>query len=120
MKERITLEGELVRKCLSRSQNRCSFLEHQNYKIIYRRYASLYFIMGVDIEDENEQMYYAFIHNIVETFDKYFESVCELDIMYNIEKAHYILEEMIQNGHIIENNRNIILGPLHSLDKAGY
>ena len=58
IKERITLEGELVRKCLSRSQNRvgrgdqCSFLEHQNYKIIYRRYASLYFIMGVDINDE--------------------------------------------------------------------
>lgn len=40
--------------------------------------------------------------------------------MYNIEKAHYILEEMIQNGHIIESNRNIILGPLYALDKAGY
>jgi len=24
--------------------------------------------------------------------DKYFENVCELDIMYNIEKAHYILD----------------------------
>lgn len=23
--------------------------------------------------------------------DKYFENVCELDIMFNIEKAHYIL-----------------------------
>ena len=120
MKERITLEGELVRKCLGRQLNNCSFLEHQDYKIIYRRYASLYFIMGVDPKEENEQMYYAFIHNLVETFDKYFESVCELDIMLNIEKAHYILEEMIQNGYIVENNREIILGPLRALDKAGY
>ena len=78
-------------------------------------------------------MYYGFIHNIVETFDKFFESVvsikifksnfskkikCELDIMYNLEKAHYILEEMIQDGEIIENNKEVILSPLHALQKA--
>jgi AP-4 complex subunit sigma-1 len=28
--------------------------------------------------------YLEFIHNLVETMDKYFENVCELDIMYNI------------------------------------
>jgi AP-4 complex subunit sigma-1 len=52
IKERVTLEGELVRKCLSRNENQCSFLEHRQYKVIYRRYASLYFIVGLDIEDE--------------------------------------------------------------------
>jgi AP-4 complex subunit sigma-1 len=52
IKERITLEGELVRKCLSRNENQCSFLEHRQYKIIYRRYASLYFIIGLDIDDD--------------------------------------------------------------------
>ena len=71
------------------------------------------------MDDDSEQGYYSFIHSVVETFDKWFESVCELDIMFNIEKAHYILEEMIQNGDIIENNRSIILSPLHALDKAG-
>jgi len=29
----------------------CSFFEHRSYKIIYRRYASLFFMVGVD-EDE--------------------------------------------------------------------
>jgi AP-4 complex subunit sigma-1 len=52
IKERVTLEGELVRKCLSRNENQCSFLEHRQYKVIYRRYASLYFIIGLDIDDE--------------------------------------------------------------------
>jgi AP-4 complex subunit sigma-1 len=52
IKERVTLEGELVRKCLSRNENQCSFLEHRQYKVIYRRYASLYFIIGLDVEDE--------------------------------------------------------------------
>ena len=45
--------------------------------------------------------YLQFIHNLVQTMDKYFENVCELDIMYNIEKAHYILDEMIMNGQIV-------------------
>eukprot|EP00953_Heterococcus_sp_UTEX-ZZ885_P006327 3868-Heterococcus_DN1.PRE.10 len=26
--------------------------------------------------------------------DKYFQSVCELDIMFNLEKTHFILDEM--------------------------
>ena len=41
-----------------------------------------------------------FIHCVVETFDKYFENVCELDVMFNMEKAHFIVEEMAANGCI--------------------
>ena len=52
VRERVTLEGELIRKCLSRTENQCSFLEHRQYKIIYRRYASLYFIVGVDNDED--------------------------------------------------------------------
>ena len=26
----------------------CSFMEYMNYKIVYRKYASLYFIIAVD------------------------------------------------------------------------
>ncbi len=26
----------------------CSFMEYKNFKIVFRRYASLYFIIGVD------------------------------------------------------------------------
>ena len=49
--------------------------------MIYRRYASLYFIIGIDIDQEiNELSMLEFIHNMVETLDKYFENVCELDV----------------------------------------
>jgi AP-4 complex subunit sigma-1 len=117
--ERITLEGELVRKCLSRNENQCSFLEHRQYKVIYRRYASLYFIIGVEDEEVNELAYLEFIHTLVETLDKYFENVCELDIMFNLEKTHFIIEEMIMNGAIVETNKAIILGQIYALEKAG-
>jgi len=116
--ERATLEGELVRKCLGRTESQCSFLEHQKYKVIYRRYASLYFIIGIEDEDTNELAYLEFIHNLVETLDKHFENVCELDIMFNLEKAHFIIDEMIMNGCIAETNKAIVLGQINALEKA--
>ena len=53
-----------------------------------------------------------FIHNLVETLDKYFENVCELDIMFNIEKAHFILDEMVMSGYITETNKANMLAPV--------
>jgi AP-4 complex subunit sigma-1 len=109
LEERRQIEGEIVRKCLTRSDKQCSFVEHRGAKVIYRRYASLYFLVGVD-EHENELAMYEFIHCVVETLDRHFGNVCELDIMFHLEKAHYILEEMVMNGQIIETNKSIILG----------
>ena len=59
-----------------------------------------------------------FIHNMVETLDKYFENVCELDIMFNIEKAHFIIDEMVMNGHIVETNKTNILNPVVAVVKS--
>src|SRR5579863_3660389 len=78
IREKNTLESEMIRKCLARGEDQCSFIEYRQYKCIYRRYASLFFIVGVDPAD-NELSILEFIHNLVETLDKYFENVCELD-----------------------------------------
>jgi AP-4 complex subunit sigma-1 len=59
-----------------------------------------------------------FIHNLVETLDKYFSNVCELDIMFNIEKAHFIIDEMIMNGQIIETNKTNVLTPVLAVVKT--
>lgn len=58
-----------------------------------------------------------FIHNLVETLDKYFENVCELDIMFNIEKAHFIIDEMVMSGYITETNKSNILAPVIAVVK---
>jgi AP-4 complex subunit sigma-1 len=108
LEERRQIEGEIVRKCLTRSEKQCSFLEHRGLKVIYRRYASLYFVVGVD-DQENELAIYEFIHCVVETLDRHFGNVCELDIMFHLEKAHYILDEMMMNGAILETNKSIVL-----------
>ncbi|KAJ1637628.1 AP4 complex subunit sigma putative [Pavlovales sp. CCMP2436] len=118
IEERCALEAEVIRKCLSRNESQCSFFEFRGYKVVYRRYASLFFIVGVEGEDENELAILEFIHALVETLDRYFENVCELDIMFNLEKAHFVLDEMLMNGCIIETNKNNILAPIHLLDKT--
>ena len=73
--ERTALESEVIRKCLSRNEMQCSFMEYRNYRVIYRRYASLFFIVGVDNDEENELAILEFIHALVETLDKYFDII---------------------------------------------
>ena len=36
----------------------------------------------------------------MEVLDKYFGSVCELDIIFNFEKAYFILDELILGGEM--------------------
>ncbi|PFH34372.1 clathrin adaptor complex small chain family protein [Besnoitia besnoiti] len=116
--ERVTLESELIRKCLSRTELQCSFVQYRQYSVIYRRYASLYFIVGVKDEEVNELAVLEFVHCLVETLDKFFENVCELDIMFHLEKAHFILDEMVMDGCIVETNKANVLAPIHMMDIA--
>ncbi len=132
MQERVALESEIIRKCMSRSELQCSFVQYRGYKVIYRRYASLFFIVGtkadVDLRKkivgvasknkqqlqssseggsgagakqgrydksyvenhENELGLLEFIHCLVETMDRWAGSICELDIMYQLEQVSYI------------------------------
>ncbi|RZC27822.1 AP-4 complex subunit sigma isoform B [Glycine soja] len=102
---------------ISNFHSQCSFVEHRNYKIVYRRYASLFFLVGVD-DDENELAILEFIHLLVETMDRHFGNVCELDIMFHLEKAHFMLEEMVMNGCIVETSKSNILTPIQLMDKT--
>jgi len=113
--EKRALEGEVVRKCLARTDKQCSFFEHREYKIVYRRYASLFFITGVD-ESENELAMLEFIHCFVEVLDKHFGQVCELDIMNEPDVVHYIVDEMLLNGCIVDTNKQNILEPVQLLE----
>lgn len=38
--------------------------------------------------------------------------------MFHIEKAHYIVDEMVANGAIVQNNKANILRPMMLMDKS--
>ena len=60
--------------------------QFRNFKIVYRRYAGLYFCICVDISDNN-LAYLEAIHNFVEVLNEYFHNVCELDLVFNFYKV---------------------------------
>jgi AP-4 complex subunit sigma-1 len=37
--------------------------------------------------------------------------------MFNIERAHFILDEMVVNGRVIDTNKTNVLRPLRIMDK---
>lgn len=68
-------------------KHQSNFVEFRNMsKIIYRRYAGLFFCACVDTND-NELAYLEAIHFFVEVLDAFFGNVCELDLVFNFYKV---------------------------------
>ncbi|PWI75804.1 hypothetical protein PCL_06462 [Purpureocillium lilacinum] len=86
----------------------CNFLEYKDTKIVYRRYASLFFIAGCS-SDDNELITLEIIHRYVEQMDKYYGNVCELDIIFSFTKAYYILDELLLAGELQESSKKNVL-----------
>ena len=63
-----------------------NFVEFRSLKIVYRRYAGLFFCVCVDAND-NELSYLEAIHFFVEVLDSFFGNVCELDLVFNFWKV---------------------------------
>jgi hypothetical protein len=77
-------------------------------KVVYRRYASLFFIAGCASTD-NELITLEIVHRYVEQMDKYYGNVCELDIIFNFQKAYFILDELLLAGELQESSKKNVL-----------
>eukprot|EP01097_Dermamoeba_algensis_P002229 TRINITY_DN1889_c0_g1_i1.p1 TRINITY_DN1889_c0_g1~~TRINITY_DN1889_c0_g1_i1.p1 ORF type:complete len:153 (+),score=22.05 TRINITY_DN1889_c0_g1_i1:68-526(+) len=107
-KEKTRILRELGNMVISRPARQCNFLEWKELKIVYKRYASLFFIVGIDRTD-NELITLETIHQFVEVLDRYFGNVCELDIIFNFHKAYFILDELLLAGEMSETSKKRIL-----------
>uniref|UniRef100_A0A8D0S1S5 Adaptor related protein complex 3 subunit sigma 1 n=1 Tax=Sus scrofa TaxID=9823 RepID=A0A8D0S1S5_PIG len=105
-----------------RDENVCNFLEGglliggSDNKLIYRHYATLYFIFCID-SSESELGILDLIQVFVETLDKCFENVCELDLIFHVDKVHNILAEMVMGGMVLETNMNEIVTQIDAQNK---
>ncbi|KAK0093284.1 hypothetical protein PV326_013904 [Microctonus aethiopoides] len=105
-----------------RDDNVCNFLEGgsliggSDYKLIYRHYATLYFVFCVD-SSESELGILDLIQVFVETLDKCFENVCELDLIFHVDRVHYILNELVMGGMVLETNMTEILTRIEDQNK---
>uniref|UniRef100_A0A6U4FEH3 AP complex mu/sigma subunit domain-containing protein n=1 Tax=Phaeomonas parva TaxID=124430 RepID=A0A6U4FEH3_9STRA len=83
----------------------CNYLEGSipewgdDVKLIYRHYATLYFVFAVD-KQESDLGILDLIQVFVEALDKCFENVCELDLIFHSDRVHYVLDEIIMGGMV--------------------
>lgn len=85
-------------------------------KLVYKRYAGLYFVMGIDLQDE-EPIYLSHIHLFVEVLDAFFGNVCELDIVFSFYRAYMVMDEMFIGGEVQEISKEVLLERLSILDR---
>ncbi|KAI9892150.1 MAG: AP-2 complex subunit sigma [Vezdaea aestivalis] len=127
--DKIRLKGEIHRLVAPRDQkHQSNFVEYhapsigpgglgaRTSKIVYRRYAGLFFCVCVDAND-NELAYLEAIHFFVEVLDSFFGNVCELDLVFNFYKVYAILDEVFLAGEIEETSKQVVLTRLEHLDK---
>jgi AP-3 complex subunit sigma len=71
--------------------------------ITYRHYATLYFIL-ISTSTESPLALLDLIQVFVESLDRLFENVCELDLIFNFETLHAALGEIIVGGVVVETS----------------
>ncbi|CAF0968935.1 unnamed protein product [Didymodactylos carnosus] len=124
----IDVEQKIIRETYQlvskRDVSQCNFLESGllvgkssgDHKLIYRHYATLYFVFCID-SSESAYDIYELIHSFVECLDRCFENVCELDLIFHADKVHHILQEICLGGIILERNMSEILQAVNEQSK---
>jgi AP-2 complex subunit sigma-1 len=114
---KLKLKQDVHRVVAARDQkNQSNFVEFRKQRLVYRRYAGLFFCACVD-EKDNELAYLEAIHFFVEVLDQFFGNVCELDLVFNFYKVYAILDEIFLAGEIEETSRNVVLHRLEVIER---
>ncbi|XP_069474254.1 AP-1 complex subunit sigma-3 isoform X1 [Ambystoma mexicanum] len=127
-KEKKKITREVIQTILVRNQKTSSFVEWRDLKLVYKRYASLYFCCAVE-DGDNELLTLETVHRFVEVLDKYFgneysscpnkawmNKVCELDIIFNFEKAYFLLDELLIGGEIQDTSKLSVVKAIEDSD----
>ncbi|OAV92296.1 AP-2 complex subunit sigma [Puccinia triticina 1-1 BBBD Race 1] len=115
--EKVKIRGEVHRLVATRDQKyQSNFVEFRTSKVVYRRYAGLFFCICIDSND-NELSYLEAIHLFVEVLDAFFGNVCELDLVFQFHRVYSILDEVFLAGEIEETSKSVILERLDYLEK---
>ena len=86
-------------------------------RVIYRHYATLYFVFCVD-EAESELGILDLIQVFVESLDRCFENVCELDLIFHFDEIHTLLSCMVVGGYVQDTSIDSIATLFSSLMKS--
>ncbi|XP_022978569.1 AP-3 complex subunit sigma-like [Cucurbita maxima] len=118
-------QQELIRSVhgvlCSRAENVSNFVEAESIfgpdsRVVYKHFATLYFVFVFN-SSENELAMLDLIQVFVETLDKCFKNVCELDLVFNYTKMHSILDEIISGGQVLETSSAEVVKAVEEISK---
>lgn len=124
------IQRTVLPSVMQRRSKQCHFVDvvhyeesgrHHKMRLIYKKYASLWFISAVDLNDQhppNSLIVLDIIHRYVELLDRYFGNVCELDIIFNYQKAFYALDELCTGGLVVESSWKVCLRNVLDYDEV--
>uniref|UniRef100_A0A9I9DCY3 AP complex subunit sigma n=1 Tax=Cucumis melo TaxID=3656 RepID=A0A9I9DCY3_CUCME len=121
----IEKQQELIRSVYgvlcSRAENISNFVEAESIfgsdsRLVYKHFATLYFVLVFN-SSENELAMLDLIQVFVETLDKCFKNVCELDLVFNYSKMHSILDEIISGGQVLETSSSEVMKAVEEISK---
>ncbi|XP_019170660.1 PREDICTED: AP-3 complex subunit sigma-like isoform X1 [Ipomoea nil] len=118
-------QQELIRKIYgvlcSRPENVSNFVKVDSLfgsdaRLVYKTYATLHVIFIFD-GSENELAMLDLMQVFVETLDKCFSNVCELDVVFNFNKVHAILDEIVMGGQVLETSSFEVVKAVEDISK---
>ena len=112
--EKHKLAMEIHKIIVTRPRGWTNFIDFHDDKVVYRRYAGLYFCLCVD-RSANELATLELIHLYVEACDKFFGSVCELDLVFNFFNCVQLWDELVLGGEPVETSRKVLLERMNVL-----
>jgi AP-3 complex subunit sigma len=116
------LVQKVFRAVSSRTEDMCNFVDKYkdwptpDTRLVYRRYATLCFIFVVD-SSESQLAILDLVQVLVETLDRVFENVCELDIVFHSDRVQHVLMELVMGGLVAETSRDEVVRAILEQDK---
>lgn len=108
------LVQKVFRSISKRTDAQCNFVDNfqewptADTRIVYRRYATLCFVFVVD-SSESQLAILDLIQVFVESLDRIFENVCELDLIFHSDRVQHCLMEVVMAGMVAETSKDEIL-----------
>lgn len=92
-------------------------LDSSDIRIIYRHYATLYFVFIVD-QNESELGILDLIQVFVQVLNRCFKDVCELDLVFHWQVLQIALQEMVQAGMVIDTSISKIIAAIDAMNNG--
>ncbi|NWS92544.1 AP1S1 protein, partial [Toxostoma redivivum] len=110
-KDKKKMVRELMQVVLARKPKMCSFLEWRDLKVVYKRYASLFSVSPGSPQGSTRATpkLWGAPQPRVPASPGSPVQVCELDIIFNFEKAYFILDEFVMGGEIQDTSKKSVL-----------